>query len=143
MKGWHFLRLPPLTGFDLDVIVFCLCAATSLVVLKLAVLKPLLTLLATVVLHAIFSMMADKPKENWEAVLENMLQTGDLQLECSDGSLLVQSQVLELASPEVLTGYIETAKAQARKDSSIVSEQSAVAEVPSIKVCALRHHVTD
>lgn len=69
---------------------------------------------------------------NWEVMLENMLQTGDLQLQCSDGALLVKSQVLELASPEVMAGAVEAAKGPVRGS----SRQSPALKVPCMEVRA-------
>lgn len=53
---------------------------------------------------------AGAPSMRLAAVLDDMLQGGDLQLTCDDGSLTVHSQVLALASPDVLAGAAEAAQ---------------------------------
>lgn len=44
------------------------------------------------------------------AILDAMLQTGNLQLNCADGQLMVMKEVLALASPDVLAGAVEAAQ---------------------------------
>lgn len=72
------------------------------------------------------------PRARWEAVLDAMMQSGDLQLECSDGSLTVHSQVLMLASPEELAGAVEAARGQVPVGSATANTCRAL---PSVKVC--------
>lgn len=59
--------------------------------------------------------MVGDVSNSWGAALEGMLQSGDLQLVTSDGALTVHSQVLVLASPDVLAGAVESAKANGAK----------------------------